>query len=863
MSVRALIVHATNLLARGAIMVASDRVSPDGAEANGLYGVARSLKRALAFKVPDVAVAVIDTDSESLEPAVRAQAEKLPNLLKAHGLHVIESDRAADLVASYTRAALTAGYDVVIVGSDKRLAQLVGPKVWWYDAYKDVRYTPELVRKRFEVGPDNVADWLSLVGDDGTLPGIKGIGKKGATTLIENHGNLTEALAQVDTIKGRSGNALRADLPGVDRERKRAVLAQDLTLPSPFQALEFEDSPTTDLQQLYIELGFVELLSNKDNFEIDVKICGTEKAVDAALSKFDQGAVSVHALIDGTSAVLGPLAGLALAQRETIVYLPLVGKGVGKGDTLSELPLSAVDLLENPSRPIIGHDTKDLATALQRIEINLDGVVGDSACASHLTEPSNWATHELGQVARYVLHRALPDEDSVLGVGRRRKNWAGLSIEDAAAYAGQHADAAEKIWNKLGPTVDPDFLAEYFQLGQTLTRMELAGIACDRDDLAAAGVDFERLAGELEKQVHDLAGHKFNLGSTKQLGSVLFEQFELPIVKRTKTGWSTATEALERIQHAHPVVGLVIRWRRVRRLMDSWVTSLQNSIACDGRVRSTVSHTRSFSGRLINANPDLGRVPGRTEEMARIRHAFAAPEGSVLLSVDYRQLGLYVLGHLSKDPALLEPLAERADMHALTASTVLEKQVRSISVEERQLGKVINFATFAGQGASALALQLAVSATEAKQFIARFDKRYSLVRSFQDEQLRLAKEQGFITTIAGRRWPIGGLESADPMLRGYAERLARRATHEASVCDVSRRGLLRADTALRAAGLDAVPLVQVLDEVLFEVPEHELMKTVRIAADAMRQAFETAVPLRVGCKVGPNWADLKRLEIAK
>ena len=260
--------------------------------------------------------------------------------------------------------------------------------------------------------------------------------------------------------------------------------------------------------------------------------------------------------------------------------------------------------------------------------------------------------------------------------------------------------------------------------------------------------------------------------------------------------------------------------------------------------------------QLINSNPDLGRVPGRTPEMARIRRAFVAGPGKLLMSVDFSQLGLFVLAHLTKDPALCEPLRERTDLHRLTASAVLELPAESLSYEQRQTGKVVNFATFAGQGASALSLQLGLTPEQAREYIARFYRRYAKVREFQEEQLRLVRERGYVITLAGRRWPIGGLESQDPMLRSYAERLAKRATHEGSVNDVSRRALLEVDRALRRAGLETKPLLLILDEVLFEVPEQELEQAARLCATTMRDAFALEVPLRVGVEVGPNWADI-------
>ena len=403
-------------------------------------------------------------------------------------------------------------------------------------------------------------------------------------------------------------------------------------------------------------------------------------------------------------------------------------------------------------------------------------------------------------------------------------------------------------------------MAEYLELSDTVVRMEIAGLAIDLNELANAETAFAAIETELTAHIEQLAGRSFNINSSKQLGEVLFEHLKLPVVGHTKTGWSTSIESLERIEHAHPIVALVLRWRLLRRLRDNWIISLRNCVAPDGRVHSRFHPARSFSGRLVNTNPDLSRVPGRTPEMARIRRAFVARKDWVYLSVDYDQLGLHVLAHLTKDPELVEPLRERADIHALTASAVLDKPEAEISVDERQLGKVINFATFAGQGASALALQLNVTAQQAKDWIGRFDRRYAKVRAFQDEQLRLARERGYITTIAGRKWPIGGLESLDPHDRSYAERLARRATHEGSVADVSRRGLLEADRALRAAGLLAHPVAQILDEVLFEVPKSELAQAARLAAEAMRHAFAPMeVPLVVALEAGPNWADLKPL----
>jgi DNA polymerase-1 len=866
MSDRTLVVSAGNLLARGFLTVPTDRRSGRGDPAGALFAVACALQRVIAFKVPARAVAVIDeAAAERGWPAqLAAQLPGLAPLLEAHGIHTVRAPDEAHVVASYAQAALDAGDDVIVVGMDKRFAQLVGERLWWYDANKDARYTPEMVLKRFQVPPAQAAEWLALVGDDDALPGIAGIGAKGATSLLETHGSVERALEAVASIPGRTGNALRAALEAIPRELSRARLDRARPLPRPLTELAYAPPDAAALNAQYQELGFAELLTSQGGAgpAVAVSVCDTPEAVQQALARLGAGPIALHALTEDPTPVRGALAGLALsagagsasgsASGEAI-YVPFAGAG------RCVAPAVLAAWLEDPAVAKVGHDLKAADVALRRAGIRLAGIAGDSQCASHLAQPSNWSPHDLPLVAKQVLGRALPEEDAARGVGQKRKPWGALPMDRAAAFAGACADAAAAVWRALAPEADAGLLGEYLALSDTCVRMELAGIAVDAGELERAREAFAELEAGLQQEIEALAGRSFNIGSSKQLGDVLFQHLKLPIVSRTKTGWSTANEALERIEHAHPIVRLVLRWRLLRRLRDSWITALGEHIDPDGRVHSCFHPARSFSGRIVNSHPDLGRVPARTPEMQRIRRAFVAPPGTVLLSVDYQQLGLHVLAHLTKDPALVEPLRDGRDLHVLTAAAVLERPAGSITEAERQIGKVVNFATFAGQGPSALALQLGMSAQEAREVIARFDRRYALVRAFQDEQLQMARERGHIVTLAGRRWPIGGLASLDPEDLSYAERMARRATHEGSVADVSRRGLLDADRALRAAGLAARPLLQILDEVLFEVPQAELADTARIAAAAMRGAFALEAPLRVSLEAGPTWADLAPL----
>ncbi len=851
MSERTLVVSATNLLARGFLVVPTDRKSRAGAPVNGLFAVARAIQHVLAWKTPARAVAVVDVAGRKWPELLVPQLDGLRPLLRALGLHVVDAADETQVVASYARAAVSAGDDVVIVGVDKRYAQLVTDTVWWYDANKDARYTPEIVRKRFGVAPPQVGDWLALVGDDDQVPGVAGIGAKGATGLLEAHGTVEAALAKVDALEGRARKALEAARGELPAHLARARLTGDKPLPLGLEGCAFVAPDVAALNAHLDALGFVELLLSAGG-RTQVSVCASAAELAAALQALEGTTPSLYALIEDADPKAEELCGIALsAGSGQAWYVPAV--------SAAWPGLSA--WLQDASAPKAGHDLVATLAVLRRQGVRVAGITGDSACASHLTQPSGWAPHDLTLVARHVLGRSLPEDDEVRGTGADRKPWGKLSVERAAEVAGQRAEASAAVLAALAPGVEPRLLAEYLELSDTLVRMELTGILIDTAQLDRTEVKFEAIETELQAQIEGLAGHAFNINSSAQLGKVLYEELKLPVLRHTKTGYSTSNEALEGIEHAHPMVGLVLRWRRLRRLRDSWVSSLRRSIHADGRVHSRFHCARSFSGELVNTNPDLGRVPGRTPEMAEIRRAFVAPPGRLLMSVDYNQLGLYVLAHLTKDPALVEPLRQRADMHRLTASAVFEKPPEAVSDVERQVGKVINFATFAGQGASALALQLGVSPAEAKEYLARFDRRYAQVRAFQDEQLRLATEQGFIVTLAGRRWPIGGLQSLDSQLRSYAERMARRGTHEGSVADVSRRALLEVDRALRASGLSAVPLVEVVDEILFEVAERELMESAKVCAHAMSHAWALEVPLVVGVEAGKTWADLQPLKL--
>jgi DNA polymerase I len=427
---RTLVVSATNVLARGFQVVPIDRRSEAGEPVNGLFSVTRAIAKGLAFKLPARAVAIVNpTPVATWSPLLAAQLPRLIPLLRTLGLPVIETADELDLVASYARAALDAGDDVVVVGTDKRYAQLVGDRAWWYDPNKDARYTTEMVVKRFGVPPAKVAEWLALVGDDDAMPGLAGIGAKGATGLLEAHGTIAGAIAKLDSIPGRAGNALRAALDQVPAEIARGTLVRDRPLPVPLAELPFAPPPAGPRNTMYRELGFVEYLAADGEDRVTVELCETAEAIAAALTGL-RGATALHVLTEDPSPVRGALVGIALSRGDRrAYYVPI-------GDALD--PALAA-WLADPAVDKLGHDLMAPLVALERRGLALAGSLGDSACASHLAQPSNWAPHDLALVAKQVLGRALPDEEAVRGVGRQRKAWAALTVDRAGELAGESA----------------------------------------------------------------------------------------------------------------------------------------------------------------------------------------------------------------------------------------------------------------------------------------------------------------------------------------------------------------------------------------------------------------------------------------
>lgn len=836
-----------------------------GVPTNAVYGFATMFRKLFAGRRPTHGAVCFDAPGPRrrdeqypaykanrgpMPPDLAAQWASIERVVAANGFTALRLPgyEADDLIGTYARLGREAGLDVLVVGGDKDFAQLVDDEVRMYDPVKDVTYDPVLVKKRWGVTPGQIVDLLALVGDTSdNIPGVAGIGDKGAVQLLTDHGTLDGVIAAADQLPARARTALLAHLDDARLSRQLATIDRHAPVAGIDTLVVPEPDPRA-LDALYRELEFASLITTTDDDDAgpDVPVVDDVDAFAAIAA----GPLAVFPLIDPPEH--GGLAGLALAG-DGLHYVPFAHASPA-------LRAAVLAWLADPACPKHVHDAKRLWLACARLGGALAGVAFDTMLASFLVEPERAIPHRLDQVAREYLQRALPPQKRVTGAGKAEVRFADADRAVAARWAGAHAQAIADLTPVLEPRIDE--MGQREQLGRDLALswvlggMEYAGIYADPADLERMGVEFATRRDALEAQIHALAGHPFNVGSTQQLGTVLFEELRLPVIKKNKTGWSTDAEVLERLAPKHEIARLVLDHRTLSKLINTYTDVLRQAVSpIDGRIHAVFQQTVGVSGRIISTDPDLQRTPIRTPEGRRIRRAFVAPPGQVMISADWSQIELRVLAHFSRDPRLIEAYRTRADVHRQTAAELFGVTPEAVDATQRNVGKTVNFATIYGQGATALGQILGVPRKEAQGYIERFFGTYAGVRAWLDETIREAAVCGYVTTLLGRRRVIPQLQSHDPQDRAAGERIAANTPIQGSAADLCKLAMLAIDRELSSRGSRARMLLQVHDELVFECPPDEVADVTAIIREAMTHPHPLDVPLEVEIGVGPTWGD--------
>jgi DNA polymerase-1 len=814
---------------------------------------------------------------------------------RAFSLPCIEEEglEADDIIACYAKAALAVGWKVTIISSDKDLMQLIEPGLDLFDTMNNRRLGREHVLEKFGVEPEQLGDVLALMGDAvDNVPGVPGVGAKTAAELIRTYGDLEGALAAAPTIKKPklSQNLIEhADSARLSRELVRLVC--DRPLPEPLEDLELKGLPKEPLQAFLMDMGFRSLLNKLGGEEAaaalparveaaipfvhkDYEAVVTEEALDRWIAAaYAAGVVAVDTETDGIDCIRANLVGISLATAPgKACYIP-VGHGFAGADLLSDPPVQLhrplvlaklKPLLEDPAILKIGQNLKYDLIMFRRSGIDVTPY-DDTMLLSYDLD-AGLGGHGMDDLAKRHLDHACIEFKDVCGTGKNQVTFDKVPLDRATEYAAEDADVTLRLWQRLKPRLAREAATRVYELVDrplvpVVAEMERAGILVDRQELHRLSTEFGEEIIRLEGVIHEAAGGPFTIGSPKQLGEVLFDRLGLPGGRKGKSGvYSTDVTELERIATSEEGPGaevsrLVLEWRQLSKLKSTYTDALQQQInPATDRVHTSFSLAIAQTGRLSSTDPNLQNIPIRTEIGRRIRHAFVASPGHVLLAADYSQIELRLAAHMADVPQLRETFAQGQDIHNLTAQELFGE----VNRDTRGKAKTINFAILYGISSWGLAGRLGVDRNEAQAIIDRYFDRFPGVRNYIALTVAEVREKGFVTTLFGRKTHLPGIKGKTVGERQSAERQAINAPIQGTCADIIKRAMVRMPEALAEAGLDKVRmLLQVHDELVFEVAEGDVdaAKPVieRVMAGAAEPHVQLSVPLGIEIGTGPSW----------
>ena len=837
---------------------------------------------------------------------LRAQVQPLLDVVEAMGLPLLRvaGVEADDVIGTLAKQGADSGYEVLISTGDKDMAQLVGPQVGLINTMSNTRLDRDGVKAKFDVFPEQIVDYLALVGDSSdNIPGITGVGPKTAAKWLNQYRTLDELIAHAGDVAGKVGENLRNDLPMLELSRKLATIDTALTLDIAADGLAAGVPDIPRLRELYTRLELRALLKalgpspdppadggNAPTIEVMVAAAANSESAQSVaailveaptvareyhkiLSQDELNAwlgklaaaplISFDAKTDGPDYMQARIVGLSFAVTPgEAAYVPLAHDYTGAPHQLDRAKVLAAfkPLLEDPTRPKLGHHLKFDAHVLANYGIEVAGQRYDPMLESYVIN-SVATTHDLGpSAAKYLGIKTLSYED-VAGKGAKQLAFNQLDVDRAAEYSAEDADFTLRLHLTLWPQIEalPALKAVYETIEQPLVpvlfRMERAGVLVDRELLRTQSSELAARMLELQAQAHLEAGGAFNLDSPKQLQEILFGKLGIPVVRKTPTGQpSTAEDVLEELAATYPLPKLILEYRGIAKLKSTYTDNLPKQInQATGRIHTSYHQAVAATGRLSSADPNLQNIPIRTKEGRRIRQAFIAAPGHSLVAADYSQIELRIMAHLSQDASLLQAFAEDRDVHQATAAEVFSTPLDAVSANQRRSAKAINFGLMYGMSAFGLARQLGIARGEAQKYMDLYFERYPGVKRYMDETRRQARETGFVETVFGRRLYLPEIQSRNSALRQYAERSAINAPMQGTAADIIKRAMIDVDGWLQHSRLPARLIMQVHDELVLEAADEAVEGVVGQLRIHMAEAAALAVPLKIDVGIGRNW----------
>jgi DNA polymerase-1 len=877
-----------------------DLRSPAGEPTGAIYGVVSMLRRLLVDYKADFLACVFDAKGRTFRDELYAQykanrppmpddmsrqIEPLHEAVRALGWPVlcIDGVEADDVIGTLARIAREQGVHTVVSTGDKDLSQLVDEHVTLVNTMSNELLDVAGVQAKFGVGPDRIVDYLALVGDAvDNIPGVDKVGPKTAAKWINQYGSLDGVIANAADIGGVVGDNLRRALDWLPRSRGLITVKCDVPLGFGLDTLAVRARDDAKLAELFRRFGFKSWLKEVEGDGADTapasvptpapaaaaverryRMLLTEEEVRAGLARLDGAALVAF---DTETTSLDPLAArlvgvsFAVAPGEAM-YVPLAHAypdapqqlGVERGLALLR------PWLEDAARAKVGQNLKYDQHVLANHGVALAGVAHDT-CVQHYVLESH-GRHDMDSLAERFLHEKTISYDEVTGKGASRIGFEQVEVARATEYSAEDADVALRLSDVFLPQIRAaaglDFVYSRIEMPvrEILFRIERNGVLVDVEQLAAQSRELGQKMLDLEQRAYAEAGQPFNLNSPKQICDILFEKKGMPVLKKTPSGTpSTDEEVLEKLAQDFPLARLLLDFRELTKLKSTYTDKLPRMVnARTGRVHTNYGQTTAVTGRLASTDPNLQNIPVRTAEGRRIREAFVAPPGSVIVSADYSQIELRIMAHIAEDPGLLAAFAAGEDIHRATAAEVFGRERREVSAEERRYAKVINFGLIYGMSAFGLAQQLGLERATAQAYIDSYFNRYPGVAQYMERTRALAREQGYVETVFGRRLWLPEIRSANPARRAGAERAAINAPMQGTAADLIKLSMIAVQDWLDAQSLRTLLVMQVHDELVLEVPDDELDRVRAELPALMAGVAELKVPLVVEVGAGPNW----------
>ncbi len=865
------------------------RGHPTGA----IYGVLNMLRKLMLDENPDLIGVIFDAKGKTFRNDIypeykanrppmpddlRVQIEPLHEIIKAQGLPLIIVDNveADDVIGTLARQADQQGYQVLISTGDKDMAQLVNKNVTLINTMNNVHMDENMVMEKFQVKPDQIIDYLALMGDTSdNIPGVPKVGPKTASKWLNEYGTLENVIKNADSFKGKIGENLRASIEFLPMSYELATIKLDVPLNFKLEDLSRQEVDAKSLYQYYDQFEFKRWLdelesegfaveAETNNPQTDYEMVIDQSAFDNWLNKISSS--KLFAIDTETTSINymdAEIVGLSLCvESAKACYIPLAHHYPGAPQQLkrSEVLQALKPVLENADIEKIGQNIKYEHHIFKKYDIDLQGMSHDTMLQSYVLN-SSATRHNMDDMAEFYLNRKTIHYEDVAGKGAKQISFDQVDLEQAVDYASEDAEVTFELHQTLFEKLKEEetLLKVYtdieIPLIPVLASIEQNGVCIDQPMLQKQAQEVDELLDNIQKTIYEQADEKFNLSSPKQIQQILFEKLNLPVIRKTPKGQpSTAEDVLEELARDHEIPRLLLEHRSLNKLKTTYIDKLPMDVNLHtGRIHTSYHQAVASTGRLSSSNPNLQNIPVRTEQGRRIREAFIAPEGFKILALDYSQIELRIMAHLSGDEGLLSAFANKLDVHKATAAEVFAIPTDQVSTDQRRAAKAINFGLIYGMSAFGLGKQLNIGRTEAQKYVDLYFERYPGVKSYMDETREKAHEAGYVETVFGRRLYLPELKSRNAQRRQYAERTAINAPMQGTAADIIKLAMIKVHQWLKDKGDQTKMIMQVHDELVFEVNQDDVDFYRKNLSELMTTAAKLSVELDVDAGVGNSW----------